>query len=153
MKILIVYFSFSGATKSLAEDISLVTEGDLRELVLKNPYDFSKNSTVKDIRTEIETGHCPDLASGNETVADYDIIFIGTPNWLKTFAPPIRTFLRDVDIDDKVIVTFCTHGGGGLGKFADDLKEICLNSRFKDPIYFNGSYSLEDLERKLNEIL
>ena len=54
MSPLVVYYSFSGTTRRLAEDIALITDGDLRELKPQKPYSFSYNTAVKEVREEIE---------------------------------------------------------------------------------------------------
>jgi len=87
LKPLIVYYSYSGITKRLAEDIALITDGDLRELKPQKPYSFSYNTAVKEARKEIENGYCPPLIEGTEPIDNSGVIFIGSPNWLKTFAP------------------------------------------------------------------
>ena len=92
MNPLIVYYSYSGITKGLAEDIALITDGDLREIEPEEPYSFSYNTAVKEVRAQIEKGYCPPLRRGVESVGDAETIFIGSPNWLTTFAPPILSF-------------------------------------------------------------
>lgn len=59
MKILVVYYSYSGITKRLAEDIALITNGDLREIKIDKPYSFSYNTAVKEVREQIEKQYCP----------------------------------------------------------------------------------------------
>ena len=128
-KILIVYYSFSNTTRSLAEDIAIITDGDIRELISEKPYSFSYNGATKEVRNEIERGYCPKLLSGNEPIDDYEYIFIGTPNWFKSFAPPILSFLRSVNLNGKTIIPFCTHGGGGFGKIEVNISKECPNSQ------------------------
>jgi flavodoxin len=127
-KTLVVYYSYSNTTKSLAEDIAIITDGDIRELIPEKPYSFTYNTATKEARSEIERGYCPKLLSGNEPINDYEYIFIGTPNWFKSFAPPILSFLRNVDLNGKTIIPFCTHGGGGFGQIEINLSKECLNS-------------------------
>ena len=120
MRPLVVYYSYSGITRRLAEDIALITDGELRELKLQKPYSFSYNTAVKEVREEIEKGYCPHLTEGAEAIENAEVIFIGSPNWLKTFAPPVLSFLRTVDLSGKTIIPFCTHGGGGFGRMIED---------------------------------
>ena len=127
MKPLIVYYSYSGITRRLAEDIALITDGNLRELKPQKSYSFSYNTAVKEARAEIEKGYCPPLLQGAEPIEDTDVIFVGSPNWLKTFAPPVLSFLRSVDLSGKTIIPFCTHGGGGFGRMIEDYKRKCKN--------------------------
>ncbi len=147
MKPLIVYYSYSGITRRLAEDIALITDGDLRELNPQKPYSFSYNTAVKEARAEIEKGYCPPLLQGAEPIEDTDMIFVGSPNWLKTFAPPVLSFLRSVDLSGKTIIPFCTHGGGGFGRMIEDYKRECKNSIIKDGIALRGDYSFDELEK------
>ncbi len=128
-KALVVFYSYSNTTKSLAEDIAIITDGDLRELIPETPYSFTYNGATKEARSEIERGYCPKLLSGNEPVTDYEYIFIGTPNWFKSFAPPILSFLRSVDLNEKTIIPFCTHGGGGFGQIEINISKECPNSK------------------------
>ncbi len=127
-KVLVVYYSYSNTTRSLAEDIAIITDGDIRELIMENPYSFNYNGATKEARNEIERGYCPKLVSGNESINDYEYIFLGTPNWFKSFAPPIFSFLRSVDLNGRTIIPFCTHGGGGFGQIEINISKECPNS-------------------------
>lgn len=98
-------------------------------MVPKNSYSFSYNTATKEVRNEIEKGYCPKLISGNESISSYNYIFIGTPNWFKSFAPPILSFLRNVDLNGKTIIPFCTHGGGGFGQIEINIAKECSNSK------------------------
>jgi flavodoxin len=59
-------------------------------------------------------GFCPKLKFGDEPIDDYNTIFIGSPNWFRTLAPPVMSFLRKHDFSGKTVMPFCTHGGGGF---------------------------------------
>ena len=145
MKPLIVYYSYSGITKRLAEDIALITDGKLRELKPEIPYSFSHNTAIKELRQEIDRGYCPPLIEGAESV-DEKVIFIGSPNWIRTFAPPVLSFLRAVDLRGKTIIPFCTHGGGGFGQMIDSYKKECKDAIIKEGIALKGDYSFDELK-------
>ena len=153
MKLLIVYYSYSGITRRLAEDIALITDGELRELKPQKPYSFSYNTAVKAARHEIENEYCPPLAEGADSVGDAELIFIGSPNWLKTFAPPVLTFLKTVDLSGKTIIPFCTHGGGGFGRMIENYKNECKNSIIKEGLALKGDYNFDELQNWLNSNL
>lgn len=153
MKLLIVYYSYSGITRRFAEDIALITDGELRELKPQKPYSFSYNTAVKEARHEIENEYCPPLAEGAESVGDAEVIFIGSPNWLKTFAPPVLTFLKTVDLSGKTIIPFCTHGGGGFGRMIENYKNECKNSIIKEGLALKGDYNFDELQNWLNSNL
>jgi flavodoxin len=126
--ILIVYYSLFKFTESLALEIAAQTGGDLRELVPEKNYSFDYNTAVKEVRNQISRGFCPKLISGNEPIDCYKTIFIGSPNWFKTIAPPVLSFLRQHDFTDKIVIPFCTHGGGGFGNIEKDIAKECPNS-------------------------
>ena len=149
MKPLIVYYSYSGITKRLAEDIALITDGKLRELKPEKPYSFSYNTAIKELRQEIDRGYCPPLIEGAESVGDAEVIFIGSPNWIRTFAPPVLSFLRAVDLKGKTIIPFCTHGGGGFGQMIESYKKECKDSIIKEGIALKGDYSFDELKNLL----
>jgi flavodoxin len=129
-KTLVAYYSFSQTTENLAKEIARQTGGDLRPLVPEKAYAFDYNTAAKQARLEIENGYCPKLLTGAEPIHGYDIVFIGSPNWLKTFAPPVFTFLRNVDLAGKTIVPFCAHGGGGFGHMEADMARECPRAKF-----------------------
>lgn len=149
-KILIVYYSYSNATRSLAEDIAIITNGDIRELIPERPYSFTYNGATKEVRNEVERGYCPKLLSGNEPVTDYEYIFIGTPNWFKSFAPPILSFLRSVNLDGKTIIPFCTHGGGGFGQIEVNIAKECPNLKLLPGFESTGDIDDKKVEDWIN---
>ena len=152
MKPLIVYYSYSGITRRLAEDIALITDGELLELKPQDPYSFSYNTAVKEVRAQIEKGVCPALIPSDVHVADFDTVFIGSPNWLKTFAPPVLSFLRATDLSGKTIIPFCTHGGGGFGNMIEEYQRECSTSRVIPGLAAKGTYTLSEVQKWLDSI-
>jgi len=138
---LIVFYSFSRTTERLAEEIARQTGGDLRPLVPVTPYAFDYNTAAKQARQEIERGYCPKLTSGLEPVDGYGRIFIGSPNWFKTFAPPVLSFLRAVNLSGKTVIPFCTHGGGGLGRMEIEIAKECPGVKLLTGFAGTGSFT------------
>jgi flavodoxin len=62
------------------------------------------------------------LAEQPQDMAQYDTIFIGTPNWFNKIAPAVASFLAENDFSGKTVVPFCTHGGNGAARVAADLR-------------------------------
>ena len=83
---------------------------------------------------------------GAEPVEDAERIFIGSPNWLHTFAPPVLSFLRTVDLSGKIIIPFCTHGGGGFGDMLERYQKECGASVIRDGIALKGDYNFDELQ-------
>ncbi len=63
---------------------------------------------------------------------EYDTIFIGSPNWWSSIAPPISTFLNNNPLENKIIMPFASHGGGGKGHIDKDIASLCPNSTTKE---------------------
>lgn len=151
-KTLIVYYSLFGNTENLALEIAMLTDDTLRKLIPDNDYSFDYNTAAKEVRNQISRGFCPTLISGNESIEDFETIFIGSPNWFKTLAPPVLSFLRAHNFNGKTIIPFCTHGGGGFGKIVNDITRECSESNILPGIAVNGTAQSEDVAKWLENI-
>ncbi len=123
--ILIAYFSRSGNTRKIAQLIYQEIGGTLQEIEPEQPYPRAYNTVVDQAKREINAGYKPPLKSRLDQVDAFDLIFIGTPNWWRTIAPPVASFLSMYDFSGKTILPFCTHGGGGLGQVEVDIAQLC----------------------------
>lgn len=150
--ILIVYYSLFQNTANLALEIALHTDGTLRELIPDKNYSFDYNTAAKEVRNQIAQGFCPKLLSGSESIDEYDTIFIGSPNWFKTIAPPIMSFLKCNDLSGKTVIPFCTHGGGGFCQIVNDIAMECPKSEILPGIAVNGTAEPEEVTHWLETI-
>lgn len=137
--ILIAYFSHSGNTQNIATFIHKEVGGTLHEIEPEAPYPHSYNAVVDQARKEIQAGYTPALQSTLDHIESYDTIFVGSPNWWSTIAPPVTTFLSEYDLSGKTIVPFCTHGGGGLGRVERDIAKLCPQSTVLSSLEIYGS--------------
>ncbi len=149
---LIAYYSLFQNTKNLALEIAKLTDGTIRELIPDTNYSFDYNTAAKEVRNQISRGFCPKLISGNESIDDYQVIFIGTPNWFKTLAPPVMSFLKQHDFSGKTVIPFCTHGGGGFCQIENDIAKECSKSIILPGIAINGSSTSEEVTNWLEAI-
>lgn len=155
-KSLIIYYSHSENTKNIAKLIQEETQGILAEIRPLKPYPVSYNEVVDQAKKEISKGFMPKIEKLNINISEYDTIFIGTPNWWSTMAPPIKTFLSEYDLSGKKAAIFCTHGGGGIAHIAEDIKAMIHHSIIIGAfdIYNNGGKSakksVSDWINKLN---
>lgn len=131
-KILIVYFSHSAHTRKLARLIQKCTDGVLFELIPQNAYPANYNAVVAQSKKEVEKGYHPLLKAMPENIEIYHKIFVGTPNWFGTMAPPVASFLAHADLSGKILVPFCTNGGGGLAHIGTDMKRMCPHAKVLD---------------------
>lgn len=123
-RILIAYFSWSGNTKHIAEEIQARVGGDMFEIDTAVPYPSDYNETAYGVaKKQHEENILPELKD-NGDVSNYDVVFVGTPAWWYTMAPAVKTFLTENDFNGKTIIPFVTHGGGGGYHIADDMAKL-----------------------------
>ena len=120
-KVLVAYYSQTSNTQKVATEIATRLDANMMEIVPVEPYDGDFDATIERGKRELDEGILPEIQPLTANVADYDIIFIGYPIWFGTYAPPIATFLNQVDLSGKKIVPFCTFGSGGLESSTRDL--------------------------------
>ena len=138
-QILIAYFSRSGNTHKIASLIHQQVGGTLHEIQPEEQYPDSYNATVDQAKKEIQAGYKPALRSKLDDIESYATVFVGSPNWWNTIAPPVATFLSENDLSGKTIVPFCTHGGGGLGRIGRDIAKLCPQSTVLSSFEIYGS--------------
>lgn len=147
-KVLIVYYSQSENknTQTVANWIHEQIGGDLVEIEMVTPYSDSYRDILKESKEHLDKGITPPIKALKKNVADYDVIFIGSPVWYGTFAPPVGTFLKANDFSGKTVIPFCTHGGGGAGKLYQDLAAATPGAKILPGYTAKGS---NIVERKL----
>jgi flavodoxin len=134
-KNLVVYYSYEGSTRVIAQTIAGVLDADVIEC--KSLKDISSKGFMKYIwggRQVIFKQH-PLLETFEKNPDDYDMVIIGTPVWVFTYAPAIRSFLSKVNLKNKKIGLFCCHEGQ-KGKTLDNLKNVLSNNTFIGEIDF-----------------
>ena len=128
-KVLVLYYSLTSNTKTVAQEIATRLDADIEEVTLVEPYDTAFQATIDRCKADREKGILPEIKPLKSNVADYDWVFIGYPIWFGTYAPPIASLLEKVDLSDKWVVPFCTFGSGGLESSAKDLAEKQPNAK------------------------
>lgn len=126
------YFSHSGNTRLIADQIHESVGGDIFEIVPADPYPRDYNEVVEQARKELGEDYRPPLKTHVENMDSYDLVFIGYPNWWGTVPRPVATFLSEYDLSGKTIAPFCTHGGGGIGRSVQEIRELCPQSTVLD---------------------
>ncbi|MCQ2289010.1 MAG: hypothetical protein MJZ74_07910 [Muribaculaceae bacterium] len=122
--VLVLYYSQTGATKYVAEELTKQLNADLEEVLVEtNPYDGTYEHTIERCKREMASGEVPTMKPLEADLSQYDVIFIGYPVWFGTYARPIAGLVKNVDFKGKKVVTFCTFGSGGLKASTADLKK------------------------------
>lgn len=136
MKSIVIFYSLEGNTELIAKAISEKTNADILEL--KPVKEYHKTGFKKFFwgGKSVVFNEKPELISYDKNLDMYDNIFIGTPIWVGTYAPPFNTFFNDIKLENKNIYLFACHGGGGADKFYDNVKKKIPNNKFIDSIDF-----------------
>lgn len=143
-KIAIVYFSQSQVqnTALVAKWIRKHVGGDLVPLEMVTPYPEPYGETLKAANAERAAGAHPPLKP-IPSLDGYDIVFVGSPIWYGTYAAPLMTFFDANKLSGKAVAPFCTHGGGGAGRFFDDVKKSCPEAKVLEGLVIRGSNQIE----------
>lgn len=139
-KSLVIYFSWSGNTEALAQEIRRQSGSDIFEIETAEAYPESYNATVEQAREELNRGARPALKNPKvDNLADYDFVFIGVPNWWSSLPTPVMTFLEANDFSGKTLALFVTHGGGGVARCERELAQFCPNSTLTRTLSVGGT--------------
>lgn len=173
-KTLIAYFSRVG-TSSLSEDVDAVTsaslrigdegwigntevvvdmvqnvvEGDEFQIVTVEPYPGDYEETTDLALEEQKADARPELATHVENMDEYDVIFLGYPNWWGTIPMPVYTFLEEYDFSGKTIIPFITHDGSRLGRSVNDIRELTPGATILEGLAVHGN-RVEDAQDEVD---
>ncbi len=148
-KILIAYYTRTGNTENFANQIKKLVGGDLFRIETVDEYPPSYQEVLKVSKVEIDNHYKPPIKSLVENIDQYAIVFVGTPNWHSTMAPPVATFLSMHDLSEKTIIPFATHGGGGEARCLTDIRQLSSQATVLDGIALYGSQAGTEKERIL----
>ena len=110
-----------GNAAKLASWIQQEVGGDLHSIMVEEPYSSDYDECLDRAADEKADNARPALASHVDNMEDYDIVFLGFPNWWYTLPMPVLTFVEEYDWSGKTVVPFVTHGTGGLSSTIRDL--------------------------------
>ena len=144
-RILIVCYSESANqnTMTAATWIQEQVGGDLCSIKMAAPYSDSYRDVLKEAKNHLDNGIKPEILPLDKNVGDYDIVFVGSPVWYGTFAPPLGTFFSQNDLSGKTVIPFCTHGGGGAGHLFEDVAKAVPKSKVLPGLTLKGSNVVE----------
>lgn len=148
MRTLIVYYSFEGSTKLMADTMATAIGADILSIMPKK--EIATHGFMKFVwgGRQAMMKAKPEILPLDKNVLDYDLIIIGTPVWAWTFTPPIRTFFDKVKFTDKKVAVFCCHGGD-MRKTLEEMKtalagnEIVGEIDFKEPAKNNTEENIK----------
>ena len=151
-KMLVIYYSQTSNTKAVATEIATKLGADLAEIVPVELYDGDFQATIERGKKELDEGAYPEIQPLIVDVANYDVVFLGYPIWFGTYAPPVFTWLDQVDLSGKKVVPFCTFGSGGLESSLVDLAKAEPNAEILTG-YGVRAARLEAMPKEIDQFL
>lgn len=145
-KKLVVYYSYTGHTKIIAESIQKKLGCDILEIKPVTPYSTDYQKVVDEEQNNESAKKTPEIQKIDRDLSQYDEIIIGSPVWWYTIVPVIRTFLKENDLSGKTIKPFATNAGW-LGRTFKEIESLCPNSRVEKGmnIVFTEDYAENQL--------
>ena len=123
LNLLVAYFSYTGTTHGIVEEIRFKIGADL--FCIEREEDYSDVYTES--RLEIWHNDCPNLKNTVENMDQYDVVFIGFPIWFHATPAPVNTFLESYDLTGKIIIPLCTSGGSDIEEAIHTFFNSCRN--------------------------
>lgn len=149
---LILYFSMSGNTETVANYIHEEIGGDIVKLETVQTYPEDYDELVDYAREEQRDNTRPELETAIENIEQYDTIFLGYPNWWGDMPMPIYSFLDQYDLSNKTIAPFITHGGSGLSGTPANIANEEPDAVVTEGLAINGD-DVDDCQDEVNEWL
>lgn len=148
--ILIVCYSYSGKTRRIAEMIQKQTGGRLSRIYPRQPYPSDFERLLIQVKEENRKGEKIPLLPVDENADEYDVIFVGSPNWCGTIAPPIVSWLGGNNLTGKTVLPFFSHCGGEDQGMELAVRKLCPTAKIGSCLYVleNGSEDLHDMVRE-----
>lgn len=148
---IVIYHSYSGHTKMIANIIKKKIDCDVLELEPKYEFSSDYDEVVKEYQNNEKDKSTVEIKDININLDNYDEIIIGSPIWWYSITPVVREFLKENNLEGKTVIPFATNAGW-LGRTFKEIEELCKNSSVTNEmnIVF-GSYS-DDLVTNMDEI-
>ena len=124
-----------GNVQQLAGWVQEATQGDLLSIQVADPYPSDWDACLERANEERGEGARPELIEKTTQVEDYDVIFLGYPNWWYGVPMALLTFLEQNDFSGKQVYLFCSHGTGGLARSVEMIAEAIPDAQISDNIF------------------
>ncbi len=150
---LVLYFSATGTTKTIAEKIANFSNSDIIEIVPKEEYtsnDLNYNSDCRANREQNDKNARPEIKNTID-ITKYDTIYLGYPIWWGTNPKIILTLLDSYDFSGKTIIPFCTSGSTDIKGSVEDLRNYEKDLMIEDGKRFSLNDSDETIQEFVNK--
>lgn len=127
-----------GNTEVAAGIIRELTGADWFKIEQIKPYAKDYNECIAQAQMDQRQHVRPELKSYPESIDEYDVIYLGYPNYWSTMPMAVFTFLEHFDFSGKTIKPFCTHEGSGMGSSVSDIKKLCPTAKVESGLAIRG---------------
>ena len=145
-----------GNVQQLATWVQEETGGQLFSIQVKDPYPSDWDECLSRANEERRDDARPELVANVENIDEYDVVFLGYPNWWYGVPMPLLSFLEANDLSNKQVYLFCSHGTGGLANSVEIISEALPDSTISDNIFDcyeeDASNSQEDISNWVSEL-
>lgn len=139
-----------GNTEVAAGIIKELTGADMFKIEQAKPYSKGYNACIEEARADQQRDARPELRAYPDSLDDYDVIYLGYPNYWSTMPMAVFTFLEHFDFTGKTIKPFCTHEGSGMGSSVSDIKRLCPGAQVESGLAIHGG-SVNRAEKNIKE--
>ena len=135
-KCLVLYYTYSGVTRTLAQAIADNCDGELLEVVDHGNYPRPESQTTytfaNNERSQMDAGNWPEINTSVDDFDDWDFVIICTPLWNGKMANPMLTFLHNhaEKLDGKQVALAVTSYSSGYSGVLADARNTLPNSTF-----------------------
>lgn len=140
----------TGNTEVVAGIIKELTDADLFKIEQVQPYSKDYNECIAQAQADQKKNARPELKKYPENFDNYDVIYLGFPNYWSTMPMAVFTFLEHFDFSGKIIKPFCTHEGSGMGSSVSDIKKLCPAAKVEKGLAIHGGsveWAKKDIEK------
>ena len=124
-----------GNVQQLAGWVQEETGGDLFSIQVTDPYPSDWDACLERANQERGDDARPALVRRVENLDQYDVVFLGYPNWWYGVPMALLTFLEENDLSGKQVYLFCSHGTGGLARSVEILTAAAPEAQFSDNVF------------------
>ncbi len=140
-----------GNMQYMAMTIQEAIGGELFRIETKEKYPLEHETLVNQAKEEQNEEVRPELATHIENVEQYDMIFLGYPNWWGDMPQPLYTFLEEYDFSGKTIIPFNSHGGSGFSNTIEEIKKLQPNATVRDDGLSISRNDVADSEQEITD--
>ncbi len=117
-----------GNVETMAQMIALVTDGDLFSIQTVQKYPVNYDELIDLGGEEKSQNARPELATHVDNIEQYDVIFLGYPNWWYDMPMALYSFLEEYDLSGKTIIPFAASAGSGFSGTISSIQETQPNA-------------------------